>query len=244
MPAAKTRQGCPSSDSATLGDPDRPSGIPAGRLTTVCSYPDRGPWGDPGYRGNCSGHLIHQLLTYYQPRKVLDPMEGSGTTRQVCAEFNVPYVGNDLRDGEGLDLYSRAFTDWIEPERPIDFCFWHPPYGPMIRYSEHPRDISTVPIETFRKLLVVGAERLYRVLAPGGHLAVLMGIYRKKGQIHRFHLDLIDWKAPTEPELVKVQHNCHSDRTDYSDHARFIPILHEYVLIWRKPAGQEGGEHA
>ena len=34
--------------------------------------------------------------------------------------------------------------------------------------------------------------------------------------------------------IIKVQHNCFSDNTTYS--GRFIPILHEYVMIVRKDA--------
>lgn len=32
--------------------------------------------------------------------------------------------------------------------------------------------------------------------------------------------------------IIKAQHNCFSDRTQYS--GKFIPILHEYVMIVRK----------
>ena len=31
-------------------------------LCSVVSYPDRGPWGDFRYRGNCSGHLVKDLI--------------------------------------------------------------------------------------------------------------------------------------------------------------------------------------
>lgn len=210
------------------------------RLTTVLSYPDRGPWGDPTYRGNCSGHVVRDLLAYYRPRHVLDPMEGGGTTRDVCAELGIDYAGTDLRNGAGLDLYSRAFTDWLTEIPPIDFIFWHPPYGGMIRYSDHPRDLSTVPVERFCELLQLGAQRLWLTLAPGGHLAILIGIWRHQGRVWDFHRELVAWREPTEPVMIKVQHNCDSDRTDYR-RARFIPILHENLLVWRKPAGGLSG---
>ncbi len=208
-------------------------------LTTVLSYPDRGPWGDASYRGNCSGHVIRDLLCYYQPAKVLDPMEGSGTTGAVCRELAVDYVGADLAGGNGLDMYGATFLEWVRPSQPIDFIFWHPPYGPMIKYSEHPRDISLVPVETFRRLLTVGADRLYQLLAPGGHLAVLIGVWRKRSTIYCFHRDLVAWKEPTEPEIIKVQHNATSNTTTYNG-GKFIPILHEYLLIYKKPT--EGGD--
>lgn len=201
-------------------------------LSTVLSYPERGPWGSADYRGNCNGYVVKDLLEYFGPTRVLDPMEGSGTTAAVCAELGIAYVGSDLAAGKGIDMYGGAFMDLVRSRQPIDFVFWHPPYGPMIRYSDHARDISTLPTPEFRRVLGLGAQRLYDLLLPGGHLVILIGVYRKDGVIHRFHCDLMAWKEPTEPELIKLQHNCTSDRQEYS--GRFIPILHEYVLIWRK----------
>jgi len=37
-------------------------------LTSVVSYPDRGPYGKSDYRGNCSGYLIKELLEHYKPK--------------------------------------------------------------------------------------------------------------------------------------------------------------------------------
>lgn len=37
-----------------------------------------------------------------------------------------------------------------------------------------------------------------------------------------------------ENVIIKAQHNCFSDNIQYT--GRFIPILHEYVLIVRKDA--------
>lgn len=48
--------------------------------SNIVSYPDRGPWGDSKYRGNTSGWLIRDLIEFFQPKSVLDPMEGSRTT--------------------------------------------------------------------------------------------------------------------------------------------------------------------
>ena len=34
--------------------------------STVLSFPDRGPWGDPKYRGNCSGWYQAFLIWKYK----------------------------------------------------------------------------------------------------------------------------------------------------------------------------------
>ncbi len=44
-------------------------------LCSVVSYPNRGPWGDPRYRGNCSGHLAKDLILRFKCQSVFDPGE-------------------------------------------------------------------------------------------------------------------------------------------------------------------------
>jgi hypothetical protein len=34
---------------------------------SVLSFPERGPWGDPVYRGNCSGYVYREVFTALQP---------------------------------------------------------------------------------------------------------------------------------------------------------------------------------
>ena len=71
-------------------------------LCSVVSYPDRGPWGDPKYRGNCSGWLAKDLILRFQCQSVFDPAEGSGTIKDVVLGIN-KYRGKEIRY-EGRDL--------------------------------------------------------------------------------------------------------------------------------------------
>ena len=57
-------------------------------LCSVVSYPDRGPWGDSRYRGNCNGWLVKDLILRFKCRSVFDPAEGGGTVRGVVAGIN------------------------------------------------------------------------------------------------------------------------------------------------------------
>lgn len=57
-------------------------------LSSVVSYPDRGPWGDSAYRGNCSGHLVKDLILRFKCQSVFDPSEGGGTVRDVVSGIN------------------------------------------------------------------------------------------------------------------------------------------------------------
>lgn len=60
-------------------------------LTSVVSYPDRGPYGDWRYRGNCSGRLIKDLIKFYKPKSVLDPCEGGRTSDATVYERKFYY---------------------------------------------------------------------------------------------------------------------------------------------------------
>src|SRR5947209_18491107 len=68
-------------------------------LTSLYHKAWRGNYGDSRYPGNCSGELIKDLLRYFKPRSVLDPMTGSGTCRDVCDELNVLCTSKDIRFG-------------------------------------------------------------------------------------------------------------------------------------------------
>jgi len=203
-------------------------------LTTVVSYPERGPFGDHKFRGNCSGYLVKDLVEYFEPKTLLDPMEGGGTSREVCEALGVEYEGHDLAQGDDHDVFEKPWGD-----RRFDLVFWHPPYASMIKYSDNPLDLSGLTVPEFREALIAVADLLFReAVVDGGRLAVLIGTMRKNGRIFAFARDLItDWREPTEPEIVKVQHHVTSKSTRAAQlfGNRFIPIVDERVLVWRKP---------
>jgi hypothetical protein len=196
-------------------------------LTSVVSYPDRGPWGDNRYPGNCSGYLLIDLCATYQPRTVLDPMEGGGTSREVCADMGIAYSGFDLRDG----------TDSLRDDigAGYDLIFWHPPYHDMKVYTDDPRDLSRAgSITAFGALLRAGYWRFFDLLAPAGRLAILIGDLRRRGRYEPLTVDVarLD-RNHLEGIIVKIQHNVSSNRTRYG--GAFVPITHETLTIFRRP---------
>jgi hypothetical protein len=200
-------------------------------LTSLLRYPDRGPWGQSGYMGNCPGFLIVDLLDYFNPASVFDPMEGSGTTGEVCADLNVDYEGRDLRTG--FDLLSGAL-----PDRLFDVVFWHPPYWPGFRYSEHPNDFSTArTIPEYLDRFRAGFQRLAGLLSPTGRLVVLIGDGRKNGTFYSIHSDVIG-RAVLPLEAILIKEGDHARRARYFRYGPtpFIPTLHEYVLIFKRGA--------
>lgn len=196
-------------------------------LTSLLRYPDRGPWGQSRYFGNCTGYLLVDLLDYLQPQSVFDPMEGSGTTREVCFDLNVVCEGRDLRSG--FDLLSSPL-----PDQQFDLIFWHPPYWPGHQYTDHPNDFSNAKTETdFLHRMKAGFERLASLMTPKGHLVILIGDGRKNGVFYPMHSQLIQFGLlPLEAVLIKEgDHERRARHFQYGP-TPFIPTLHEYVLIF------------
>jgi hypothetical protein len=192
-------------------------------------YPDRGPWGQSGYKGNCPGFLMVDLLDYFKPTSVFDPMEGSGTTGEVCEDFQIAYEGRDLRSG--FDVLSGPL-----PDRTFDLVFWHPPYWPGFRYSDHPNDFSTATtMADYLDRLRVAFSRLQTLLTHQGHLVMLIGDGRKSGVFYPIHTEVIQWSLlPLETILIKEGDHARRARHFRYGPTRFIPTLHEYVLIFKR----------
>jgi hypothetical protein len=211
-------------------------------LTSIVSYPDRGPWGDNRYPGNSSGYLLIDLCATYAPRTVLDPMEGGGTSRDVCADMGIAYQGFDLHSGVdslhdeigGPSTHSTG-SGQAGSGHGYDLIFWHPPYHDMKIYSDDPRDLSRAgSLAAFGAMLRAGYWRFFECLAPGGRLAILIGDLRRRGRYEPLTADVarLD-RNHLAGIIVKAQHNVSSNRTQYG--GAFVPILHETLTIFRRP---------
>ena len=203
-------------------------------LCSGVSYPERGPWGDSKYRGNCSGQLVKELILRFKSQSVFDPAEGGGTVRDVvsgintCLRHDIYYEGRDLKTG--WDILSGVL-----PERKFDMVWYHPPYWDIIRYSDNPQDLSNCSIlQDFETKLNQSVERLIQVLRPGGILAVLIGDKRKNGRYYAlFRTLLMNPALHLRAIIIKIQHNCRSDRKTYHPNPFMIPIKHEYCLVFQ-----------
>jgi len=209
-------------------------------LTTVVSYPERGEGGNNRYRGNCSPKLVQDLIAHFSIQDICDYMCGSNTTGDAARAMGISSHTYDLHSG--FDLLHCDI-----PERP-QFIFWHPPYWDIIKYSDvmyrasevqqrygyDPRryDLSRIPTwEAFVQAMNYCMMKQFCALEKGGRMAVLVGDIKKKGRLLSMIFELTK-PGTLENVIIKAQHNCVSDRRSYS--GRFIPIVHEYVLLLRK----------
>ena len=211
-------------------------------MKSVMSFPERGNYGNSNWRGNTSGYVIKELIEHFNPRLFVDACEGSGTSKDVCKEMGIEYVGLDLYKGQDFT------KDYILTQlpRPADICFTHPPYHDMIAYSgsvygkeilmgdtSHCRNV-----EEFISKSQVMLMNQREATKEGGIYCTLIGDQRGgslgKGNFRSFQADFISM-MPKEELLsvaIKLQHNCMSDTRVYN--GSFIPIMHEYLLIWKK----------
>ena len=201
-------------------------------LTSLYHKVQRGNYGNASYPGNCSGELIKDLLRYFKPKRVLDPMTGSGTCADVCRELGIECVSFDISEGKDAcdpHVYEALGT--------FDFVWLHPPYWRQKVYSDDLRDLSTAPtlqnfLDRYATALIACAGALER----DGKLAVLMGDYsdREAGFVpltYETKRILFDYAGLRQccTDIIRFSHGASSGKKTYR--SSFIPGLHDVCTI-------------
>jgi hypothetical protein len=206
-------------------------------LTSLYHNADAGKFGRRDYPGNCGGNLIMDLLQYFRPALVLDPMTGSGTCRDVCRELNIECRSGDIH--AGFDATDERSMRMLACEGPVDFVWAHPPYWRQKLYAEDPRDLSrTSSLDEFLigygKFIAAAAA----VLAPRGRLAILMGDYsdREAGFVPLvYHTKRLAFEAGLRQcctDIIRFSHGASSSRKVYR--SSFIPSLHDVCTVFER----------
>jgi hypothetical protein len=220
------------------------SNIPNFKKTSVVSYPNRdNRYGDNSYRGNCTGLLIKDMIEFFKLKLFVDACEGSKTSRHVCKEMGINYVGLDLYNGNDFTKDSIL----KELPYPATMCFTHPPYHDMIKYSGEQwnkgkgktiGDTSQCnSVEEFLAKSQVMLLNQREATASNGIYTTLIGDQKVKGICKSYQADFIKMLPKSEllNVVIKMQHNTMSANTNYSNR-NFIPISHEYLILWKKKA--------
>lgn len=214
---------------------------PVPGLTSLYHHAEAGDYGNRGYPGNCGGNLIKDLLLYFRPGNVFDPMTGSGTCRDVCRELAVPCWSSDLREDFDLCNPAHFFGEGRAFERrSFDFAWLHPPYWRQKLYCHDPRDLSRSPtLNDFLERYSLAIAHAAHVLRPGGHLAILMGDYcdRDEGFVPlTYHTKRLAFECGLRQcctDIIRFSHGASSGKKVYR--SSFIPGLHDICAIFEKP---------
>lgn len=125
---------------------------------------------------------------------IIDPFAGGSVRGVVASVLGYHYTGIDLSDiqveanrQQAHEICDSCFPDWHAGDSryvasiaggPHDFVFSCPPYGDLERYSDDPRDLSTMSfdgfIESYREIIAACA----RSLRPDRFAAFVVGDYR------------------------------------------------------------------
>jgi hypothetical protein len=204
---------------------------PVPHLTSLYHFSRAGEYGDRRYPGNCGGTLIMDLIRFFNPRSVFDPMTGSGTCRDVCREMNVYCYSSDLH--QNVDACDASQF----PRECFEFAWIHPPYWRQKLYTNDARDLSrTLSLSAFLDRYRLLIANCAGALVPGGKLAILMGDYndRDAGFVpltyytKQLAFELGLRQACTD--IIRFSHGASSSRKVYR--SSFIPGLHDVCIVF------------
>ena len=214
--------------------PERHQRSPVPSLTSLYHKEWRGNYGDARYPGNCGGELIKDLLHYFRPKNVFDPMTGSGTCNDVCKELGIECMSKDIRFGfDACDAKNYAGLG------PFDFIWIHPPDRRQKVYSSDPHDLSTA--RTLVDFLIRYGfliENCVKVLRPGGRLAILMGDYsdHEAGFVPlAYHTKKLCFAAGLRQnctDIIRFSHGASSSTKTYR--SSFIPGLNDVCMVFER----------
>lgn len=213
------------------------NGSPVPHLTSLYHNSRAGEYGNRSYPGNCGGNLIKDLLLYFRPGMVCDPMAGSGTCRDVCDELQIPCMSWDIHDGfDACDPTAFPAGDIF------DFIWAHPAYWRQKLYANDPRDLSRAPtLSEFLRSYGRFLRNSANALKPNGKLAILMGDYcdREEGFIPlTFHTKRLAFECGLQQcctDIIRFSHGASSSRKVYR--SSFIPGLHDTCMVFEKKPG-------
>ena len=236
------------------------------QTTSVWSFPKRGGWAthESSYRGNWAPQVPRNLIELYSKPGdfVLDPMVGSGTTLIECKLLNRNALGTDINPSAVKLAQSRLnfisqYSPKIDvalgdarrmtcvPTESVDLLLMHPPYLDIVRYGDGRLDgdlSNHGSLEPFRQELRLVAAEAYRVLRPGRYCAILVGDVRKRGAYIPLGFETLGIFSAVglilKESVIKLQHNCRSTGFWEARSRDFLLIMHENLLIFRKPQFQ------
>lgn len=216
--------------------------------------------GDKEYVGATPSWVIWQLLQRYTRKGdlVVDPMCGSGTTIDVCADLGRKARGFDLQptrpDIEPADARSLPMDSGV-----ADFAFVDPPYSTHVDYSDNEACIGKLDAgeAPSRRGEPVGAAyyeamgrvlgELHRVLRPGRYLGLYVSDSwskhkgRKSGTFMPIGFELFSMmRERFEPvDIISVvRHNTKLGRGNWhkaAEDENFFLRGFNYLFIMRKP---------
>lgn len=210
--------------------------------------------------------LCELIYQWFCPQggQVVDPFAGGSVRGIVAAMMGLKYWGYDLSEKQiaankvqGDDICGNIKPQWIcgdaldllDNAPPADLIFTCPPYGDLERYSDDPRDLSTMEYYTFIANLKRIVLRCYKRLNNNRFACFVVGEYRdKKGNYHNFVGDTISaFKSAgfayyNEAILVTSRGSLPIRITKQFNASRKFGKTHQNILVFVKGRGKEAAK--
>ncbi len=206
---------------------------PVPHLTSLYHFARGGDYGCYSYPGNSGGNLIKDLLRFFEPSSVFDPMTGSGVCGEVCNELGIYCWSSDMH--HGVDACDAS----LFPRACFEFAWIHPPYWRQKLYTADSRDLSRAPtLDAFLDRYKLLIQNCAGSLAPGGKLAILMGDYsdRDAGFVPlTYYTKLLAMQCGLRPactDIIRFSHGASSVLKVYR--SSFSPVLHDVCMVFEK----------
>jgi len=162
-----------------------------------------------GYWGNFIPQIPNQMLKRYTKKGdwVLDPFVGCGTTLIESQRLGRNGIGVDLQETvaqKARELISSEpnrhnviakvltadsaeldFKTLLKKhnQKSVQLLIMHPPYFDIIKFSNHPRDLSNAPsVNKFLEMMRTIVDNASCVLEKGRHLILVIGDKYSKGE--------------------------------------------------------------
>lgn len=202
------------------------------------------------------------LLLYTEPGDiVVDPFAGHNSRMELCVREGRHYIGYDiserfmklnkarakfLRDNlPGVEIVlHQADSRRMEKTRDGigDFTITSPPYWDIEDYGDEPEQLGKLgDYSAFLDDLQLVMESNFRCLKPGAFCVWAVNDFRRKGEFHNYHGDVIDNMRQVgfvyhDILVVDLGSSFREAFLNQIVEQRIIPKRHEYGLIFRKPA--------
>lgn len=160
------------------------------------------------YHGNFVPQIPYQMIKRYTKANdtVLDIYSGSGTTLFECEKLNRNFIGTDINpeivdyvnskmdsassvkffnhycDNTNTEEFHKIVSESLNRlnREKADLMLAHPPYWDIIKFTDHPRDLSNIKsLDEYLDRFTVSISNGLSFLKKNGYFAVVVGdIYR------------------------------------------------------------------
>lgn len=158
------------------------------------------------FLGSGTSGLVARELGRHFVGVELNPETATAARDLIHAQPNPHHVLSHVIEGDSQDLLATTAAFGVAAlgtgRAAADLTILHSPYGPIIRFSEDPQDLSTLSLVDFRAAMKTILQNACALTASKGYVAMVMGDAYSKGTYHPLTSWVIEDVASNNKALV------------------------------------------